>query len=644
MIPSRDFLYLVGVLSLGILYVVIVMHLPVTFFPLAQYDDGWFIDKAQNIINGEWFGAYNQNTLIKGGAYSLFLVLNNWLGFPIGLTQAMFFAGSVICFASGLKRLGLPKTLAVILICFTLFQPALFPVRIIRENIYIPMMFLFFGLLLHQIAEPNKLVRSFYGVGSGLCLGLFFYTREEGIWILPTLSIICLGSFLTKLRHETVVSKIKFVFANATGFVIIVGCISFVNSVHYGVFSLVDFKSVQFRQVLGTLNSIVVDQEIQYVPVSVNKRRKAYAVSSEFAKLRPFLEDQSNPWLSPGCAVYPEICGDYAGGWFMWALRDATAMAGFFQTHQTSEQYFATINEEIKKACQNQVIACDPSPVSFVPRMTKEAWADLPVRTWEAVLLTIYRSDKSYSLASGYSRNLQSLLGNRAYSFLGRPYIVGEKPNEASELKVNGWYYSREGRWVALRCGNEVFELVRRASPDLAAVFFDDSAVMSRFQLATVSSETCAFVDSEFSEAEIIHQLTNDDDGKTFDVPGGRLHIDSIISDDGKEWKRVSWLALKKTLGTVSSYIFPIVLLCGIISLFLAIILAVQKRRQFSVMLWLSMACWTAYGSRVFLLTLVDVTSFPALHPGYLGPAYAMMPTASLLSTYCFLGYLRRGE
>ena len=644
MTSRQDIPYKLGVCSLGLFYVVIVMHLPVTFFPLAQHDDGWFIDKAQRIIHGDWFGSYNQNTLIKGGAYSLFLVINNWLGFPIGLTQALFFAGSVIFFASGLTRLGLPKILAFIFIFLILFQPALFPVRIIRENIYIPMMFLFLGLLLFQLAEPHTLRRFFYGVLSGSCLGLFLYTREEGIWIFPTLLIIWIGSFLTVLRDEKAASKTKFIFANAVGTVIVVGSISVLNLIHYQVFSLVDFKSSQFTQVLRILNSIVVDQEVQYVPVSSDKRHKAYSASPEFAKLRPFLEDQSNPWLSPSCAVYPEICGDFAGGWFMWAVRDATAMAGFFQTHQASEQYFAVINQELTQACQKQIIICDPSPVSFIPKITKEAWVDLPLKLWEALRLTMYRSDQSYSLASGYSQDLQSLRGNKAYSFLGRPYIVGEKPRDASELKVSGWYYSAEGRWIALRCGNEVFDLVRRASPDLVAVFGDDSAGRDRFQLTAAFSERCSFVDSESSAGPIIHQLTNDDNGKTFEVSGGRLHIDSIISDDGKEWKRVSWLTLKKTLGTLSSYIFPIVLLCGIISLVLAMILSVQKRRQFSIMLWLSISCWAAYGSRVFLLTMVDVTLFPALHPGYLGPAYAMMPTASLLSTYCFLGCLRRGE
>ena len=35
-------------------------------------------------------------------------------------------------------------------------------------------------------------------------------------------------------------------------------------------------------------------------------------------------------WQAPGCSAILTTCGDIAGGWFVWALRDAAAQNKFY--------------------------------------------------------------------------------------------------------------------------------------------------------------------------------------------------------------------------------------------------------------------------------------------------------------------------
>ena len=52
-------------------YLALRMHLPIAL-GYAPHDDTYFINAAQNLISGTWFGSYSHMTLIKGPAYTFF--------------------------------------------------------------------------------------------------------------------------------------------------------------------------------------------------------------------------------------------------------------------------------------------------------------------------------------------------------------------------------------------------------------------------------------------------------------------------------------------------------------------------------------------------------------------------------------------
>ena len=71
----------------------------------APHDDTLFVGLALNILQGEWLGAYNQFTLMKGSGYPLFIALSNLLGLPLILSQELLYLGSCFLFTWGVRCL-----------------------------------------------------------------------------------------------------------------------------------------------------------------------------------------------------------------------------------------------------------------------------------------------------------------------------------------------------------------------------------------------------------------------------------------------------------------------------------------------------------------------------------------------------------
>src|SRR6516164_7767786 len=75
------------VLTLG--YVIVMVHTPLAVLADAMHDDGLFMTLGRHLAAGEWLGAFNQFTLMKGPGYPAFLALSHWLGISASLAHAL---------------------------------------------------------------------------------------------------------------------------------------------------------------------------------------------------------------------------------------------------------------------------------------------------------------------------------------------------------------------------------------------------------------------------------------------------------------------------------------------------------------------------------------------------------------------------
>ena len=612
------------------MYLIIAMQIPVTIAPGAVHDDGLAYRLAKNILLGHWLGEYNNLTLAKGAGFPIVLSINAILGIPITLFLALFYAATCYLVTNFLIKQKMPKFFAFFMFVLMLFHPAIFPLKIIRDYFYPALTLLVFTAIVSIIFE-NKQLKKSYVFFSGLIFGLFLITREEYVWILPgVLTLILLGIYYQRGKHQPlkpICLKLGLFFF--IGF-LIVNIISIINFHKYGIYNDVDFKEKEFRTALMNLNSVKISQEIPFVPVPKERREILYKISPSFAELRGFFEVSGKGWTKHGCQFYPDSCGEYHAGWFMWAFRDAVASKGYYKSAKEASAFYKKINEEVVGACNGNKIVCKKNIVPYMPNITSKQWQAFPktfIRAVDEIISTSFSLNRFPSdNSAGNLFNYQILLGN--------PKLLPSSDTQKSTA-ISGWFYTPQHTWFSLNCegidGKKTIFPKRLESQDIVNAFKDDNANYQRFSF-NISEENCFIsspnnkfinhLDLKVLEKERVFSLEKEN--KT-------LYIDNYSKSISKELFRHSFIAHKFLLDFYK-YIIPVISFAGlllfVVSTFL-ILLGIHSINPFWI---LSASVCGFFLTRVVLLVLIEISSFPGLNSYYFLPLYPLPILFSFLS------------
>lgn len=617
----------------SIAYMILAMNLPASIYTGAVHDDALYWWSAYHILQGDWLSTYSQMTLAKGPGYPLFLAANAVLGVPVTLSIALLYIFACWLIASTLRDLGINKYLVLIIFLGILFHPALFPMRIIRDNIYPALSLIVISGVIRLIFTPlpqdRQLARI---VPYGLVLGLFWITREEGVWIIPGL-LILLSLKVFQLRNQQlpfadVISRFAFFSLIAILFVSLVASINYYN---YGKFEVVDFKGDAFSHSLKSLNSVDVGTDLSYLPVSFAKRQEIYKVSPTFAQLKDFFEVTGKGWTSPGCTVYSWTCGDYAGGWFAWALRDAVASKGYYDTPVHAAEFYNNVTNEIDTACDAGLIKCKTNPVPLMPNITISQLKDLPGKVAEAIKLSMVQFPVPQT--DGPSWGPLSQL-EKTRLLLRNPLTTPAL--EEQTIKLTGWFYSKDSDWLFMNCSyNDLSvkkNIQRGSSPDIAAYFKNPKANFQRFSISVQVDENCSIsTDSVPEDKLFISSLLGKQKSTIIVGDHETLYFDEI-TESNKRLMQEFPLKIKDLLANLYKLVLPFLVLLGAIAYLVNLLFALFKRMLISDIFIVSTMLWCLVFSRILIIALVDISSFPAINSLYMSAAFPIICLAALLS------------
>ena len=341
----------------------------------ARIDDLLFIYLASSLSEGDWLGPYNNYILAKGPFYPAWIAATYLLGIPLLLGQHLLYIAACAFFILAIRPvLSNPKGLMFIFIIL-LFNPISYTdevmTRIIREGIYPALTLIVIAFAIGVLVRHRQPLRILFLWLTGLGLGLsaFWLTREEGVWIIPSL-LIMFGFALYKLWKEESPDRMKRIalfFLPFGIWLISVTIISGINYSYYGIFNTVEFKSKEFLSAYGALSRVRHSTWHSKIPVPREIREQVYEVSPAFAQLKPLLEGGvGKGWAAFGCKTI-SVCHDIAGGFFMWALRDAAAFKGYHSSGKTAADYYLRLATEINMACANKKIDCRRERATMMP-------------------------------------------------------------------------------------------------------------------------------------------------------------------------------------------------------------------------------------------------------------------------------------
>ena len=616
----------------------------------AMHDDGLFIALGRSLANGHWLGPYSQMTLAKGPGYPFFLALNSWSGLPVSVAHAIFHCAAASLFGWAIARVSGSKGLGWVVFCLTLWHPLFFTRRVVREAIYTGQILLVFGGALYSLfattTEPRRLIGA---ATTGLLLGWCWLTREEGSLLVPGLAMLAGLAYLPATRSLQARRVTAILAVIAIGFFAVHAYFEFRNFIKYGAFTGVEFKERNFAGALNALQSVRADKQISYVPVSRATRERIYEVSPAFASLKDYLDPpRGSPWQQ-GCEFWRWTCGEISGGWFMWALRDAAASKGHYQSPVDAAAFFGRIKAEITSACKSEKLICEQSLVPYMPRVTEEQWSRFPGRLAEAIrIASVWRSIVDEAFPS---------TGNRAeltrdLTFLNFPLHTGSR-NEMPRYELTGWYFSGKADWPTLEVRNREGALMRsfidrRESPDLVEYFNTPLASRQRFVIEAWCESGCTVTLT--SAMGIKHELGLDQlrrGTQHFEWNGERLQIDSADNAnrtfDPLDLRiRVS-RAIRLGIYRLYSAVIPFLLLLGVVALGVGSLWIRRTARNSGSRLLIGIAAslWVVVATRILALVLIDVSAFPAVDVLYLGPATYIAPIAAVLSLWAMIVAIR---
>jgi hypothetical protein len=658
--------YFMIVLAIALVSLWIRTGFPIYVIGNAAYDDQLFVRLADSFHSGEWLGPYNQLTLVKGMVYSIFIAIAHDFSIPLKVAEHGVYLAACGLVAELIRRKMKNNYLALALFSLLAFNPVLWNnqlARVIREGLYVSeclaLVVLFVMICFPPSESPlsgHRLVllgRILLGASVGALGAAYWLTREEGIWILPSLGVVALMAALRiftasrSLASQRDVSSLRSrewkAVALPLGIAVLVFLagdflISGLNYRHYGIFETNELRSRSFLRAYGAVTRIRHDHPQTNVLFPRDARERAYAVSSAARQLRPWLEGPfADRWVQISCSAskISPCPSEVLAGWFLWEFRGAVQKSGQSESAPEAARFYNALADQIDSACFSGAIPCLPERDSMSP----------PFR-WEYL-------GQAVKLVPGLTKILLTLrdgpIGTRPSD--GRPYevsffrkVVGEVSSTAGMLDgkrvIRGWVASKSGSPTLklVSQGGHEYPFSINLVPATIAELKDPTVSAVRFQLQTdCSPQLCALIVTIPGSQPAGISLADLSSRQDYNLPAGQLGIEEIDLTD-TDVDQLPQVRIASVLSWAYAIGLPILSVLGLVGFALA---AVKKK--WSVMpveIWtLGAASAVAVGTRIALLSYISASSFQADNLLYGSPASTFVIILAVLGTYS--GYAR---
>ena len=341
----------------------------------GEFDTTLFVRLAKNLSNGEWLGPYTNRTLIKGPFYPLWITAAHLVGVPVQLSEQLLYVAACAAFVLALRPAFERSGPLLVLYAALLFQPGGYTYQatqgIVREGIYPALTLLTIAGLLALALRATRSLREQipWAVVLSMSLGALAITREERIWIV--LGLVFAAAWtgvriwrwsLTGLADRGVLWAVVLGAAAVPSLIV-----CSLNWRYYGVFTVSELDTTEFRAAYGALSRVKPPQLIANVPLTRATREKIYRVSPAFSELQPcFEKGRGRGWANNG-PKDEHTRKEVLGGWFVWALRDCVADAGHYGSGRFPADFYRRVAGEVDEACAAARLKCYAKRATLAP-------------------------------------------------------------------------------------------------------------------------------------------------------------------------------------------------------------------------------------------------------------------------------------
>ncbi len=327
---------------------------PILLQASAGYDDYLYVEYASSMLRGEWLGGFSHFTLLKAVSPAVILAVNYILGISYSLSMTVGYILAVFIFSLAMYRLMESRKFFVSLYVFLLYSPGMFHEenvqKVYRGGYIVIFTLLVFAAVIGQhaaVIRERKREFVFWTILGCVSLPVFYYLKEDSIWILP---FVCVGMLVTLAalwRRKHTWRQLKLVAVLSPLFVLMAVTIGYktLNYCYYGEYAVTDRSDTYCKEVLSDLLKVDdgVNNEQQNIWVTRSMIDTAAKHSETLRQLLPYIEESWTRWFGEG----KEAGGDF----YIWAFRDAVRLAGIYDGGGANvNRYYQKLHMELQEA------------------------------------------------------------------------------------------------------------------------------------------------------------------------------------------------------------------------------------------------------------------------------------------------------
>ncbi len=589
----------------------------------APHDALNYVEHARDILTGRWFGTYSDMTLIKEPFFPIYLALIQEIGFPLPLANQLLYAAAclIACIAvQPLIRNGLLLASGFAILLFNPTTYAALAWVAYRSDVNVSLALgataCAIAILVRRRSSLRELLK--WWIGLGLFFSAFWLTREEAVWLLPSLVVILSCCLWYVRKQPNFISKFYGLAIPVLIWGLSMVAITTLNGKIYGWNTVVETKAPAFVSAYNSLARIISTTNENYVPVPKSSLEIAYRVSPAARELEPTFEGPiGRAWTNTSCSGM-NICDNIAGGWFIWAFRDAVAAAGHYGSGGEARAYYVRLAAELDRACDSGKIRCRPKGRTLFPMPTL---GQIP-----SVFSNFAKGAQMVTTFSPFTvDHWPDPMPNAAddeYTF-----VTGSTFHEGSIF--SGWILTDRPMIITLDGPNGVEEVTgsfHEPSPDIAAAFSRDKkfkwdALHARFSFRSTCQRNCFLVLAD-AKGQVTIPLGP---SVTFKTKHILYHLDGIAAES-TDLDAGSKRTILASIRHAYQILVPLWSVAVILLVLLRAFRAISKRRAFIAAHDISAVAVAVGGGALLLaLAVIQTTSFPALEDEYLASVVPLM-------------------
>lgn len=428
-------LFLVAIVTLSILKQLLVYDLPIAANVALGIDDALMISMTKSITENNWIGDYGDAVISKGVTFPLILALSYFLKVDYISFITILFTVSCFCLVLVLSKKIKNKLALFLIFSITLFTPIMYSYQVMQRvyrNALIPsfaiMIISGYLYLFLSRNEEKYIKRIIISILTGIVLALFWYTREDSIWMIPFIIFISAATVFSILIESRKITKnfLKTLLIILIPIIVVLGyknIICYQNLKHFGVYTV--YNNEAYKKAMKSLKEVKKYYYYDNIDITTTKLQKISQVSGALANIYPRLIE-----LVYGYSLIdssPEN-GEVVNGWFPWALKGAMSEKGYYLDARKTNDFYNTLHAEIQNGLKNGTLEREDVKPDIVKELNKLFyWAGQTFKT-----LYKYDDITFYAVTSNYDAGFDTKYKEFA-EFTGNKFIVYENDESIIE-------------------------------------------------------------------------------------------------------------------------------------------------------------------------------------------------------------------